>query len=212
MISPDLNNESPEQNKHCYWQHEEGHAKAGQRCEGFRIQGSAFCVYHGENAEKRKERIAKQAAKKKELLDALDFDYHELKSVDQVKSLLEKLTNGVISGTIKPDKARVALEALRTMLKTLENRETGGRAFFKLDLSGGKVDAISANLPADLLDAFLMSSATDSIKMIEDLDKQGKLDQIIDAQVVLPAGINGKFKTADGWEDPEPDLFGDLEE
>ena len=190
----------PEQqdNKHCTWTHEPGHPKAGQRCEGYRVSDSAFCVSHGENLQKSIEKRTRAVQRKKEILEEFDFNYHELKSVEQVKALLEKLANGVLTGTIKPEKARAVHEILRTALKTLQDKgpATGSRATLKISLDGEAMASLIDRLPPELLDAFLVSGAEDSVKMIEDYQAHGEsIAQVIDVTpketVDLFGGLDG---------------------
>lgn len=178
-----------ENDKRCQHVYPEAHEKAGLQCVGFHISDSPYCAFHGENHAKMREKRNKNAERRKELLEDLEFGYHPLESPEDVLKLTEKLVNGVLGGLLKKDKVAQAAAMLPLAYKIIRDNKMGSRRTMTLIQESGDKKLIAQFTSDAELDQFLLTNDAASVELLESLQDKGliklekrkeKEDDIID--------------------------------
>lgn len=165
------------EDRYCSHIHEPGHLKEGQRCEAFRMPDSHLCYIHGGGHEKMVAARQRQAARQRELQEDLEYGYHELQSLEGIAKFLEKVSNGILSGTIKRDKAGLLAMFIPQMYKIARDRQMTTKPAAALQINIGNLDAkkVTAAFSGEQLDQFLLASETVAVQVLDQLQKDGKL-------------------------------------
>jgi len=180
----------------------------GTRCGGFHVTDSAFCFRHSERAAEFDARRREHTAKREKLAEDLMFEYHNLRTSQDVVLFIEKLINGVLQGIIREPGLVQRITAIMPYLSS--NIKAAGPKEEKGYLSGKLVETRSVEFifqSDEEMDEFLQAgSQGDMVKMIEERARRTKkTPKSKDEQEVLDVEVLGSSPS-------EPDLFSCIDE
>lgn len=159
--------------KYCTWIHQPGHKKAGQRCEGFKVVGAEFCSGHVEGGV---DKMIAGRNRRSQAAQELQNTYFELKTRQDVQNALEKIVNGVLSGTVKRDKGQLLAVFLPLAYKIAKELEgfvpTGKGVTLKMVQ---ETKSLSVEMSDEQMDAYLNGNDKIKIQILEELESAGKL-------------------------------------
>lgn len=170
----------PTEDESCSFIFPDGDARAGTKCTAWRRTNSTFCYFHDGGAKELATLRQRQAERLKQLEEELTFGFHNLRTLDDLNSFLEKTVNGVMTGLVKRDKAGMLamfIPQLYKVIKDLNGGTSAGARGNNIQINIGNIEhnKLTASLTPDNIDQFLLSDQAVSVKMIQDLQKDGNL-------------------------------------
>lgn len=165
--------EDQNSDKFCAYEYPEGHEKFGQRCKGYKVVGSEFCSGHTPGGV---EKMIAGRNRRNQATQELTSSYFETKTRQDVQHLLEKVVNGVLSGTIKRDKGQllaVFLPLAYKIAKELEGMVPTGKGVTLVMTEQTK--SLSIEMSDEQMDAYLAGTERVKVQILEELEANGKL-------------------------------------
>lgn len=159
--------------KYCIWIHQPGHKKEGLRCEGYKVVGAEFCSGHVEGGV---DKMIAARNRRNQATQELQNTYFELKTRQDVQNALEKIINGVLSGTVKRDKGQllaVFMPLAYKIAKELEGMIPTGKGVTLTMTQETK--SLSVEMSDEQMDAYLNGNDRIKIQILEELETAGKL-------------------------------------